>query len=339
MTGVAPHACVRFLLGAVLVAAAACRPSTLPRTMSDEEFRALVESLSEPAGAFTLSDNLVSNEPRFAENARWIQPGGGVYVGVGPEQNFSYIANLQPATAFVIDIRRENRNLHFLYKALFEVSGDRADFVARLFSRARPDGLGRSSSAVDIFTRYASVAASPTARDATAALVRDRLLRVHGLPLTEGDLESIDRALDAFYKDGPEIQFWASGTVKTDAPGPSYRQLMTGRDMSGTARSFLADEASFQFVKRLQSSNLIVPVVGDFAGPAAIRRVGEYVRSHRDVIRAFYGSNVGVYLTTKQARAFCANLATLPVAANAWFIDSDSVRPFSAKLRSCGPAK
>jgi hypothetical protein len=330
--------CVRLLLGVLLLAGAACR-STLPPAMSDEEFRALVESLSEPAGAFTLSDNLVSNERRFAENARWIQPRGGVYVGVGPEQNFSYIANLQPAIAFVIDIRRENRNLHFLYKALFEISGDRADFVARLFLQSGRLGLDPPSSAADIFDRYASVPASPQARDATAAFVRERLLRVRGLPLTDADLESIDRAFDAFYKDGPEIQFWASGTVKTDAPGPSYRQLMTGRDMTGTARSFLADEASFQFVKRLQSSNLIVPVVGDFAGPAAIRRVGEYVRSHGDVIRAFYGSNVGVYLTTKQTRAFCANLATLPVASDSWFIDSDSVRPFSAKLRSCAPSK
>ena len=68
MTCVAPNACVRLLLGALLLAGGACRSSTLPSAMSDEEFRALVESLSEPAGAFTLSDNLVSNEPRFAEN-------------------------------------------------------------------------------------------------------------------------------------------------------------------------------------------------------------------------------------------------------------------------------
>jgi hypothetical protein len=110
---------------------------------------------------------------------------------------------------------------------------------------------------------------------------------------------------------------------------------MTMPDLSGQRRSFLADDASFQFVKSLQSRNLIVPVVGDFAGPAAIRRVGEYVRRHGDTIRAFYGSNVGVYLTTKQTRAFCANLETLPVAPDAWFIESDALRPFAARLRAC----
>jgi hypothetical protein len=326
----------RTLLCALVLAAAACRPSTLPPAMSDREFWALAETLSEPAGAFPLSDNLVSNEPRFAENARWMQPRGGVYVGVGPEQNFSYIAKLRPATAFVVDIRRENRDLHLLYKALFELSSDRADFVSRLFSRPRPARVGPASSAGDLFDRFASVAPSPETRDATAAAVRDRLLRGHGFPLTAEDLASIDRAFGAFYKDGPEIQFWGSGAVTTDKPGPSYRRLMTMPDMTGQARSFLADEAAFRFVKSLQSRNLIVPVVGDFAGPAAIRRVGDYVRQHGDVIQAFYGSNVGVYLTTRQTRAFCASLKTLPVSADAWFIESDAVRPFSAKLRSCG---
>src|SRR5262249_24571338 len=178
--------------------------------------RAVGEPLLGPAGSFALSETPVPKEPRFAENVRWIQPRGGVYVGVGPEQNFSYIAKLRPAAAFVIDIRRENRNLHLLYKALFEISSDRADFVSRLFSRPRPAGPDASSSADAIFERYASVAASPAARGATAAIVRERLLRIHGLPLTDADLASIDDALKAFSQDGPEIQFWRSGTVKTD---------------------------------------------------------------------------------------------------------------------------
>jgi len=326
----------RTLACVVLLAAAACRPSTLPPALSDAEFRTLVAALSEPDGRFALSDNFVSNEPRVAENARWIQPRGGVYVGVGPEQNFTYIATLRPATAFVVDIRRDNRNLHFLYKALFEIASDRADFVSRLFSRLRPGGVGASSSAADLFDRFAAAAPSSAMRDATAALVRDRLVRAHGLPLTEADLASIDRALAEFHRDGPDIQFWASGTVKTDEPGPSYRQLMTARDLAGETRSFLADEASFRFVKSLQARNLIVPVVGDFAGPTALRGVGAYVRQHRDTVRVFYGSNVGVYLTTAQTRVFCASLAALPVSADAWFVESNALRPFSAKLTACG---
>src|SRR5204863_6856621 len=125
--------------------------------LSDREFWGLSEALSEPAGAFRLSDNFVSNEPLFAENVRWLRPAGGVYIGVGPEQNFSYIARLRPAMAFIVDIRRENRNLHLLYKALFTLSTDRADFVSRLFSRPRPSDLPSTASVDEIFRRFKDV--------------------------------------------------------------------------------------------------------------------------------------------------------------------------------------
>ena len=74
-----------------------------------------------------------------------------VYLGVGPEQNFTYIAALKPKMAFIVDVRRGNLQLHLMYKALFELSSDRADFVFRLFSTKRPEGLGTGSTANDIF--------------------------------------------------------------------------------------------------------------------------------------------------------------------------------------------
>jgi hypothetical protein len=309
------------------------RRSTVPSSMSDQEFWSLIEALSEPAGTFTLSDNFVSNEPRFAENVRRLRRTGGFYIGVGPEQNFSYIAGLRPAMAFIIDIRRENRDLHLMYKALFELSSDRADFVSRLFSRARPAGVRSSASAEDIFRRYDGVPPSAEEFDKNAMLIRARLLETHRFPLSQNDLEWIDRAFRTFYADGPDIQFWGSRTVH--GVRPSYRQLMTMPDAMGQSRSFLATEDGFRFVKDLQSRNMIVPVVGDFGGSAAIRRVGDYIREHRGVVHAFYGSNVGVYLSTQQTRAYCRNLASLPAAPDSWFIESDSVRSLTSKLRAC----
>ena len=323
------------LCWSVLSGTACMRRSTLPVAMSDRAFWGLIEALSEPPGTFSISDNFVSNEPHVAENARWLRSTGGVYVGVGPEQNFSYIARLRPAMAFIIDIRRENLNLHLLYKALFERSTDRADFLSLLFSRPRPAGLGPSDSVEDIFKRYDGVPASPEQYSRTAALVRERLLVTHGLPLSPVDLEWIDRVFKAFYADGPDIQFW--GAREVDAIQPSYRRLMTAKDSTGQLRSFLATEDGFRFVKDLQSRNLIVPVVGDFGGPSAIRRVGDYVREHADVIHAFYGSNVSVYLSTRQTRAFCRSLATLPAAPRAWFIERDGVRQLASKLKACPP--
>jgi hypothetical protein len=321
------------LCWAVLSVSACSRRSTLPDALTDRELWSLIESLSEPAGVFTLSENVVSNEPHYAETVRWLRPSGGAYIGVGPEQNFSYIAGLRPAMAFIIDIRRENLALHLLYKALFELSSDRADFVSRLFSRPRPEALASNASVEDIFEQYDAVAPSAELHSRNAALVRERLLTTRGFPLSQTDLEWMDRVFTDFFTAGPKIDYY--GTRAFDAVRPSYRQLMTSRDLTGQNRSFLATEERFRFVKDLQSRNLVVPVVGDFGGPSAMRRVGDYVRSRGGRVRAVYGSNVGVYLTNQQTMAFCGNLATLPFGASSWFIDSNGMRSFEAKLRSC----
>jgi hypothetical protein len=78
----------------------------------------------------------------------------GVYLGVGPEQNFTCIAAIKPRIAFISDIRRGNLNLHLVYKALFEMSGSRADFVERLFSRTRPAGLPEAVTAAPLMQAY-----------------------------------------------------------------------------------------------------------------------------------------------------------------------------------------
>ena len=321
------------LCGALLASAACSRRSTLPRALSDQEYWALIESLSEPPGSFEVTENFVSNERRFAENARRLRQTGGVYIGVGPEQNFSYIARLRPAMAFIVDIRRENLDLHLLYKALFELSADRVDFVSLLFSRPRPPDLDPTATIEEIFARYDRVLPSQEQYDRTAARVRERLLTTRKLPLSPADLQWIDRAFKAFYSDGPDIQFWGSRTVH--GVRPSYRQLMMMEDFAGQRRSFLTTKDGFSFIKELHAKNLILPIVGDFGGSTALHRVGEYVRSHREVVYAFYGSNVGVYLNNQQMGAFCGNLASLPAAWDAWFIDSDSVRLLRSKLKTC----
>ena len=75
-------------------------------------------------------------------------------VGVGPEQNFTYIAGLEPKMAFITDIRRGNLHLHLMYKAIFEMSKDRADFLGLLFSKARPEGVTAGSGVNALFAAY-----------------------------------------------------------------------------------------------------------------------------------------------------------------------------------------
>ena len=134
-----------------ILAAPACRSlfhrSRLPPSLTDDEFWALTTTLSEPAGEFTHSDNLVSNELQYVHTLHTLGPMGGAYIGVGPEQNYSFIAGLRPAIAFIVDIRAANRALHLLYKALFESAADRAGFLSRLFSRPGVAGRHRDASA------------------------------------------------------------------------------------------------------------------------------------------------------------------------------------------------
>lgn len=309
--------------------------ATLPTRLSDDEFWSLSTGLSEPAGVFRHSDNLVSNEALFVHTIRMLRPRGGVYIGVGPEQNFSYLARLQPAMAFIIDIRQENRNLHLMYKALFESSVDRADFVSRLFSRKRPAGLDPNTSVHELFTAYGTARPSGALYEANARLVREQLLDTHRFPLSADDLGSIDYAFNAFYTDGPEIHYGRSR--QGSEPGPSYRSLMTATDLWGRSRSYLATEEAFAFVKDLHARNLIVPVVGDFGGPNAIRRVGNYIRQQGSSVSAFYSSNVEVYLSRQQMAAFCEGLATLPSESRTWFIGSKGLQPLASKLKTCPP--
>jgi hypothetical protein len=318
---------------ACVLASACWRGSRLPASLSDAEFSRLMDTLSEPPGVFTLSDNLVSNEPYYADTIQFMRATGGAYIGVGPEQNFSYIAALRPRIAFILDIRRENLALHLLYKALFELSADRVEFVSLLFSRPRPAGLAPGASVDEIFERYDRVAPSAGQFAASTARLRTHLLSARGLKLTDGDLQWIDLALGAFYTSGPAIDYY--GANRLDAVRPSYRDLMTAKDFGRRPRSFLASEAAFAFVKDLQARNLIVPVVGDVAGPTALRRIGAYVSDHGEQVRAVYGSNVGVYLTNQQTMAFCRNLAALPATKLTWFIDSNGRRLLDARLRQC----
>ena len=297
---------------------------TLPNRLGDREFWRLVEDLSEPNGSFR-SDNLLSNELQFQyvipELTRLAQP-GRVYLGVGPEQNFTYLAALKPAIVFIIDIRRGNLDLQLLYKALFELSPDRAQFVSLLFSKPRPAGLSAKSSAADIFAAYATVESNERLYVENISSIRNQLLTRHGFGLSEDDLRGIEYVYHAFATFGPDIKYspigLGAGTIQ-----PTYAALMAATDQGGQARGFLSTEEAFAFLKGLQSRNLVVPVVGDFAGAKAVRAVGGYLKRRGAFVSAFYLSNVEEYLRQNGVWLdFCANVSELPRDATSTFIRS-----------------
>lgn len=290
------------------------RAQDLPGRLTNNEFWTLVEDFSEPDGTFH-SENLVSNEIRFQSVLPGLIEGalpGRVYLGVGSEQNFTYMAAVRPAMAFIVDIRRGNLDLHLIYKAIFELTDNRADFVSMLFSRPRPEGLDASSSALDIFMAFETVAPSQELFDRNLAAIVTHLTEVHDFDLQPGDLDGIRFVYGSWFADGPDITYSLTG--RSGGGGfPTYADLMVATDGTGTPRSYLATEAAFRLLKDLQVRNLVVPVVGNFGGPKAVRAVADYLRRHGAVISAFYTSNVEQYLIQDGLwDEFCASAATLP---------------------------
>jgi hypothetical protein len=329
---VRPALLVCAISSAILTAAYPHAASTVHPALSDHEYWSLVAGFSEPGGSFR-SENLLSNESHVAQMIGAVEPAtsGGIYIGVGPEQNFSYIARLRPELAFIVDIRRENRDLHLMYKALFEIAADRAEFVSRLFSRPRPAGLRPSASAEALFAAYDAARPDPALFGATREAIESWLVSTHGFPLAPDDLRWIEHVLAAFRDDGPAINYWrtpftrdeSAWTADVRARMFSYAGLMTMKDEKGRSWSYLAAESSFLAVKDLQTRNLIVPVVGDFAGPKSLRAVAGYARDHGTVLGAFYGSNVPDLLSTDQIIAFCGNLSAMPANAASLYLGGD----------------
>jgi hypothetical protein len=102
---------------------------------------------------------------------------------------------------------------------------------------------------------------------------------------------------------------------------PTYAELMMESDGAGNQRSYLASEDNYRTLRDLERNNLIVPLVGDFAGDKAIRTVGQYVRDHGATVTAFYTSNVEQYLfQSDDWKKFFGNVATLPVDTSSTFI-------------------
>jgi len=324
--------CLTVMLAAVVLPGSArvrAAADTLPQRLSDAEFWKLSEEFSEPNGYFR-SDNLLSNEiyyPSIMNDLVNRSKQGVVYLGVGPEQNFNYIAALKPKMVFITDIRRGNLWTQLMYKALFELSKDRADFVARLFTKKRPEGLTEKSTATEIIQAFWDVPTGPEAayKDNVQA-IRDLLTKKHSIPLPAEDLAGIaDSVYYNFYWFGPAINYNSSSSNgRGGGNAVTYGDLMVAQDPNGVTRSYLASEETFRVLKDLEERNLIVPVVGDFGGPKALRAVGKYVRDHGATVGAFYLSNVEQYLNQDgKWGAFCGNVASMPLDQSSTFIRSN----------------
>jgi len=314
---------------------------SFPTSLTDREFWELFTTASEEGGSF-VSENFVSNEQTYQHVIPTLQhtlTPGGVYLGVGPEQNFTYIANLKPRFAVIFDIRRQNAMAHLMYKALFELSPTRADFVAKLFSRPLTRTLPATATANDLFTALGQVEASDSAYETNRKAISDLLLGKHGFGLTTEDFRSINHVYGTFFEAGPWINYGYRPGSRAGfmSSYPNYGQIQSMTNAAGANMAYLATEENYQRLRTMHLNNLIVPVVGDFAGPKAIRAVGEYLKERRATVTAFYLSNVEQYLFREYDAAdrFYKNVEALPIDSTSTFIRSV---PPSNRMLSYGTA-
>jgi hypothetical protein len=315
----------------------------IPARLSDSTFWRMVTDFSEPGGFFR-SDNFVSNETSFQYVIPELQRTtrqGGVYLGVAPDQNFTYLVALKPRIAFIVDIRRQNMIHHLMYKAMIEMAPDRAGFMSLLFARARPRGLDAESTPEALFNAYANVAPDTVQFTKNLAAITEWLTDRHGFALSAADLQSLEYVYRAFMTAGPDITYaFPNGGGRGFGRWPSFAQLMLESDGQGNNHAYLASEASFGVLKELETNNLIVPLVGNFSGDKTLKAVGRYLRERGATVTAFYTSNVEQYLFQQgdDWQRFYANVATLPLDSTSTFIRSlsngNGFRPGSPNSRS-----
>ena len=115
---------------------------------------------------------------------------------------------VKPRMAFIVDIRRGNLDLHLMYKALFELSADRAEFVSRLFSKALRSGLSEFVGFAKSSMRMRQSTPSDAVRRELRA-IRCAISPRHTLFASDRrQCRDFERTHRAFYIYGPNIQYF-----------------------------------------------------------------------------------------------------------------------------------
>ncbi len=293
-----------------------------PDSLSAQEFSRLIREVSEEGGYF-FSDNLISNETPYltvVEKLRQLAGGGGAYIGVGPEQNFTYIAKLRPRIAFIVDIRRQAMIQHLMYKAIFQLSPNRLQFLSRWLSKPLMKDAPLPDDSINVMLAYfTKKSGDEQAYAANLAAIRKTIQDDFQFALSPRDQTSLEDVFKSFRERGLDTAFTLNGW--SDGEFPTLSEVILQPDQNGKLGNFLASREDYDFVRGLHLKNLIIPVVGDFGGKKALTAIGDYLRKTGLTVTAFYASNVEQYLFEDGSfAAFANNVRKLPISERSLFI-------------------
>jgi hypothetical protein len=288
--------------------------------VSRAEFVRDIEQWSEPEGYFD-TDNFISNETSYLHVIPELQKRtapGGVYIGVGPDQNFSYIARTKPSLAIIIDIRRQNMLQHLFLKALFDLSASRAEYLARFFAREVPSA-SPSSSLPEVLRAIRQSRTSDALYQRDLAALKQKI-RDMDLALSADDISKLEYVYSAFHRDGLDLRFSSLGRNNA-SQYPTFESLLLQTDRNGMLQNYLADESTFLWMKQFEAENRLIPITGDFSGPHAFKAVGAFLAKSGLKVSTFYTSNVEYYLFDMPSwPQYIQNVQALPMLPDAVFI-------------------
>jgi hypothetical protein len=293
-----------------------------PDSLSAAEFSRLIRDVSEEGGYF-FSDNLISNETPYltvVDKLRQLSAAGGAYIGVGPEQNFTYIAKTRPKLAFILDIRRQAVIQHLMYKAVFHLSPNRLQFLSRWLSKPLTKDAPSPDDPINILLAYfTKTRGDEQAYAANLTAIRKTIQEDFQFPLSPRDHSSLEFVYKSFRDSGLDAAFTLNGW--SDGEFPTLSEVILQPDQNGKLGNFLASREDYDFVRGLHMKNLIIPVVGDFGGKKALAAIGDYLRKSGLTVTAFYTSNVEQYLFDDGSFAgFVTNVRKLPITEKSLFI-------------------
>ncbi len=296
-----------------------------PDKFSAEEFSKLSRDFSEEGGSFR-SDNFTSNETSYLHvvgKMREAGTTGGAYLGVGPEQNFTYIAKTRPQIVFLFDIRRQAILQHLMYKAIFQVSDTPAQFLSKLLSRPLPKEKAPAANAPinELLAFFSTAPTDEKTYQANLSEIRKLIQEDFKFPLSESDKAALEYVYKSFSDEGLAISYRTDGGGGWGGYFPTLKEILAGEDLSGKQGNFLAVREDFEFVRDLHRKNLIIPVVADFAGKKGIASVADYLKKNGYTVTAFYLSNVEQYLFQNGVFGdFAENVRKLPLTDKSLFI-------------------
>ena len=302
--------------------AVAAQPAAKEAALTAAEFAQIIERVSEANGYFD-TDNLISNESSYLHvmgKLRKLNVMGGAYIGVGPDQNFSYIAQIRPTIVFVSDIRRDNLLQHLFFKSLFSLAHNRVEFLCLLFGKPLPGDVSKLS--IDEVVRLLEKAPADRKRFEAAQTNITARLKTFGVKLNDRDIATINRIHEEFFSNGLELKF-TSHNRSSRSYYPNYRDLLLEKDLTGKQANYLVNETDFQYVKSLEDRNLIIPVIGNLAGEKALLEISKILKERGEKVSAFYTSNVEYYLMGDGTfDRFAENVKRLPLEKNGVIIRS-----------------